>query len=80
MFDQHPSVTLLPVTNELRGTSLFRIGLEPTADSGLGAPSQIMVDKIQTVSRELGGRAFGRVDDETLVAAHRALAVFLGLA
>lgn len=80
LFDQHPSVTLLPVTSELRDTPLFRIALHPNADNGLRQASQIMVDKIQTVARERIGATIGRVDDDTQLAVHRALAVFLGLA
>ena len=80
LFDEHPSVTVLPVTSELRETPLFRITLEPDAANGLRKPSQVMVDKPQTVSREKIGNPFGRLDDENLLAINRALAVFLGLA
>lgn len=80
LFDEHPSVTVLPVTSELRETPLFRITLEPDTGNGLRKPSQVMVDKPQTVSREKIGNPFGRLDDESLLAINRALAVFLGLA
>ena len=39
-----------------------------------------MVDKPQSVVRERLGPVFGRVDDDTMLAVSRALAVFLGLA
>jgi mRNA interferase MazF len=39
-----------------------------------------MVDKPQSVPRHRLGPMLGRVDDETMLAANRALAVFLGLA
>lgn len=29
LFDEHPSVTVLPVTSELRETPLFRVMLDP---------------------------------------------------
>jgi len=45
LFDEHPSVTILPVTSERRDTPLFRIDVAPTAANGLLKPSQIMVDK-----------------------------------
>ncbi|SAL05011.1 growth inhibitor PemK [Caballeronia arationis] len=80
LFDAHPSVTILPVTSELRATPLFRIALEPSAINQLSKPSQIMVDKAQTVAREKIGAAFGRLEDETMVAVTRALAVFIGIA
>jgi len=80
LFDVHPSVTVLPVTSELRGTPLFRVRVEPSNDNGLRKTSEIMVDKVQTVVRERVGDPIGRLDDETLLAVNRALAVFLGFA
>lgn len=80
LFKEHPSVTILPVTSELRDTPIFRIMLQPTKKNGLPKPSQIMVDKTHTLPREKVGQLFGRVDDETLLAVNRALAVFLGFA
>lgn len=80
LFAEHPSVTILPVTSELRQTPLFRLTLQPSADNGLRTTSQVMVDKAQTVPRKKIGEAFGRVDDETLLTVNRALAVFLGFA
>jgi len=80
LFEAHPSVTILPVTSELREAPLFRIRVEPTWDNGLRKPSQVMVDKPQTIARLRIGRTIGRLDDDTLLAVHRALAVFLGFA
>lgn len=77
-FDEHPSITVLPITSELRDTPLFRITLEPHEGNGLQKTSQVMVDKIHTVSREKLGRRFGRLNDEQLLSVSRALAVFLG--
>ena len=80
LFGAHPSVTILPVTSDLRATPLFRITVEPTPDNGLSKPSQVMVDKPQSVSRDKIGTVVGRVDDAAMLAVNRALAVFLGLA
>jgi len=80
LFAQHPSVTILPVTSALREAPLFRLQLQPNADNGLRLPSQIMIDKPQTVARDKIGKTIGRVDDSTLLAVNRALAVFLGFA
>lgn len=80
LFDEHPSVTVLPVTSALREAPLFRLTLQPDADNGLRVPSQVMVDKVQTVLREKIGQTIGRLDDSTLLAVNRALAVFLGFA
>ena len=80
LFSEHPSVTILPVTSDLRKAPLFRIDVEPTAVTNLEKRSQIMVDKVQTVPREKLGAAFGRLDDATMLTINRALAVWLGFA
>jgi mRNA interferase MazF len=80
LFSEHPSVTILPVTGELRDTPLFRVLVAPTDTNGLQKPSQVMIDKAQTVKRDKVGEAFGRLDDDTMVSVNRALAVFLGFA
>ena len=80
LFANHPSVTILPVTSELRQTPLFRIEVEPTAENGVKQRSQIMVDKAQSLSREKVGAAFGRLDKATMMGVHRALALWLGFA
>lgn len=80
LFAEHPSVVILPVTSEIRDTPLFRITVEPNAENGLKVPSQIMVDKPQSVPAEKIGPSFGQVEQGTLVEVNRALAVFLGIA
>jgi len=80
LFDAHPSVTILPVTSDLRVTPLFRITVNPSEHNGLNQPSQVMVDKPQSVAREKIGMVLGHLDDAAMLAVNRALAVFLGLA
>jgi mRNA interferase MazF len=62
LFAEHPSVTILPVTGELRDTPLFRVLVRPNEKNGLLKPSEVMVDKAQTISCEKVGvvRALGR--------------------
>ena len=79
LFSKHPSVTILPVTTELRPIETFRIAVEPSKGNGLRVCSQIMVDKAHTIPRDKAGEAFGEVDARTLTAVNHALAVFLGL-
>lgn len=79
LFDVHPSVTILPVTSELRQLPLFRVAVHPSQANGLHRPSEIMIDKAQTVSRERVGDVFGRLPEEEMLAVSRALAVFLGV-
>lgn len=80
LFSEHSSVTVLPVTSELRDAPLFRIFVEPSEANGLRKPSQVMVDKAQTVPREKLGESFGRLEDNAMLAVNRALVVFLGFA
>ncbi len=80
LFATHPTVTILPVTSEVRETPLFRVDIKPTAENGLEHLSQVMIDNIQTVPCEKVGDIFGRVDDKTMLAVNRALAVWLGFA
>lgn len=80
LFDEHPSITVLPITSELRETPLFRIKIEPNEENGLQKTSQIMVDKTHTVSRDKVGKPFGNLNEDQILSVNRALAVFLGFA
>lgn len=79
-FDQHATVTVLPVTGTLIDAPLLRITVDPSAENGLQKPSQVMIDKAMTVKRDKVGPAFGSIDANTMVEIERCLAVFLGIA
>lgn len=79
-FDQHATVTVLPVSSTLVNAPLFRITVQPSAENGLQKTSQVMVDKAITVKRDKLGPAFGRIDANAMVEIERCLAVFLGIA
>lgn len=79
-FDGLGSVTVLPITSELRPAPLLRISVDPTEGNGLRKRSQVMVDKTQTVRRDKIGSTIGRLHSDTLVEVDRALATFLGIA
>ena len=79
LFAEHPSVTIIPITSELRDTPLFRVPVRYGESSGLRKPSEVMVDKVQTIPREKIGAVFGRLAEEDMLAVNRALAVFLGV-
>lgn len=80
MFNEHATVTVLPVTSTLIGAPLFRITVQPSTDNGLQKSSQIMVDKSMTVKRDKIRQTFGRIDANSMVEIERCLAVFLGIA
>jgi len=79
-FAELASVTVLPITSTLIDAPLLRVPVEPTERNGLAKRSQVMVDKPQTPPRSRLGPVIGRLDDATMVAVNRVLAVFLGLA
>jgi mRNA interferase MazF len=79
LFSEHPSVVILPVTSELRDTPLFRVTIAPNEVNGLSRPSDVMVDKVQTVGRDKIGLVFGRLSQEELLSVNRMLAVFIGV-
>jgi len=79
-FDEHITVTVLPITSTLVTAPLLRITVQPDAANGLQKPSQVMIDKTMTVMRDKLGPAFGCIDADTLIEIERCLAVFLGIA
>lgn len=79
-FNEHATVTVLPVTSMLVAAPLLRITVQPSPGSGLQKPSQVMVDKAMTVKRDKVGPSFGRIDADAMVEVERCLAVFLGIA
>lgn len=80
LFVEHPSVTLLPLTSDLREAPLFRVEFSPNEGNGLRGTSQVMVDKIQTVSRSRAREVIGHFSAREMLAIERAMALFLGFA
>jgi mRNA interferase MazF len=80
LFNEHASVTVLPVTSTLIDAPLLRITVEPDDGNGLQKRSQVMVDKATTVKRDKVGPPSGHVDEDTMIEIERSLAVFLGIA
>ena len=79
-FNQHSSMTVLPITSTIVAAPLLRITLEPSQKNGLHKPSQVMIDKVLTVKRDKVGPAFGQVNADIMLEVERCLAVFLGIA
>ena len=75
-FDALSTVVVLPLTSSVQEAAAARIDVAPSEENGLKVPSQIAVDRPQTVRRP----KLGRLDNDVMLAVHRALAVFLGLA
>lgn len=80
LFDGHPSLTIAPVTSTIADAPLFRVTIEPTATNGLGAVSQIMVDKMTTIRRDRVAQTLGSLPDDAMLRVNRALVLWLGIA
>ena len=78
--EAHATVTVLLMSSEIVSAPLFRIAVAPTAENGLGRPSQIQVDKMVTIRRERIGAVIGQLNEDALVSVNRALAVWIGIA
>jgi mRNA interferase MazF len=73
------SLTVLPLTTDLRTASSIRITIEPSEQTGLRERSQIIIDKTGTLLRTRIGQRIGRVEPGMMLTVGRALTTFLGL-
>ncbi|WP_062270837.1 type II toxin-antitoxin system PemK/MazF family toxin [Endozoicomonas arenosclerae] len=80
LFDQHPSLTLLPITSEIRDTPLFRYNLYQDNENGLNKPSQVMIDKITTIKVDKIGSHIGQISPRQMTEITRLVALWLGIA
>jgi mRNA interferase MazF len=80
LFDELPTVTLLPLVSTQLVPAITRVDIAPSGGNGLNVPSQIVVHRPSTILRDKVGRVIGRADEATMLAVTRALAVFMGLA
>ena len=79
-FAQAGTVTVLLLSSTLADAPLIRLTVQPTPRNGLSKPSQVQINKAMSVRREKVEPPIGRLDDATLLAVTRSLALFLGLA
>jgi mRNA interferase MazF len=79
-FDATASITICPFTTHAIDAPLMRLPVDPSAQNGLRASSQLMIDKITTVSKKKLEIRAGRLSDQDIVRVNRAVLVFLGLA
>ncbi len=75
----HASILVCLVTSDRVDAPLFRIHLEPGRGTGLKVRSQVMVDKIVALGRHRLSAPIGKVDEDSLSAINRSLALVLGL-
>jgi mRNA interferase MazF len=78
-FEELPSVTVLPITSDLRDLPPLRISIPAGPESGLRRPSQLLIDKIMTVPRTKLGPRIGSLDGATMKSVELALGRFIGI-
>jgi len=78
--DIHATVTIALISSNLVQAPIFRLDIEPDEANGLSKPSQIQIDKVQSVRIEKIGSIIGELNDVMMVRVNRALALWLGLA
>lgn len=64
VFDATASVTICPFTSHAVDAPLMRLAIERSEQNGLRAASQLMIDKITTVSKTKLEKRVGRLSDE----------------
>ena len=77
--ETHHSVTVCPLTSDLRDAPLFRLDIAPSATNGLKKPSQVMVDKAVTLPVERIRPPIGKVSHSQLTQIGIALRLWLAL-
>lgn len=77
--EYHSTVTMLLISSKLVTAPIFRVLIEPNNKNGLRKPCQVQVDKAMTVRKEKIGPMFSQLNDVTMLAVTRALAIFLGM-
>ena len=65
-----------PLTTDPTQAPIFRLSVQPSAESGLRAPCRMMVDKLTAVPRRRLGRPVGSLASEEVKALNRAIFVF----
>lgn len=79
-FGATTSLTICALTTDPTDAPLLRVSIEPDELNGLDRRSSLMIDKLTTVPRASLGTQIGRLSDQDLLRAARAIVVFLGLA
>jgi len=74
------SVLVCLLTTTHRDAPFYRLPVPATPDTGLRAPSQIMVDKALAIRRDRCSEPIGRADPATMLALGRLLAFVVGIA
>lgn len=77
--ETHHSVTLCPLTSDLKNAPFFRLNVVPTPDNGLKKPSQIMIDQVVSLPVKRIREVVGRLNDWQVAQVDAALRFWLSL-
>ena len=77
--DTHASVVLCPISSEITGLTVFRIGITASRDNGLKKNSEVMVDKLTAASRTRIRRRIGHLSLGEIGLVDQALRIWLEL-
>jgi mRNA interferase MazF len=78
--DIHATVTVALISSNPIQAPIFRLDIDPDESNGLTKPSQVQIDKIQSIRIEKIGAIIGELSDVMMVRVNRAMALWLGLA
>lgn len=77
--DDHRTVLMCPLTTYRSNASLFRPSIAPGSRNGLEHPSEVMVDKITPVKKDVIGTRIGSLTSPELGAVYSALINITGI-
>jgi mRNA interferase MazF len=78
--DIHATVTVALISSNPIQAPIFRLDIDPDEPNGLTKPSQVQINKIQSIRIEKIGAIIGELSDVMMVRVNRAMALWLGLA
>lgn len=79
LIGQVDSITVCPLTSDTEVVSPSRVSVQPDRENGLRCLSQIMVEKISTVSLRKLGQCIGVLNTPDVIELERSLVWYLGL-
>ncbi|HEY4723222.1 MAG TPA: type II toxin-antitoxin system PemK/MazF family toxin, partial [Anaerolineae bacterium] len=74
-----PTVTVVPLTSNLRASCFLFTVLLPSVQSGLPQDSGALVFQVRTIDRSRLNRKAGHIDQESIMAVEGALRIHLDL-
>ena len=79
MFQGFPTIAVCPVTSHLTGALPIRIPLPSNERTGLEKPSEVEIDKIQSLKIDRVRETIGHVSEEELRTIDNAIRLWLDL-